>query len=138
MFNFSSRFRLPYCIDVVEQGSISKWLKVSLQSACQKGLFLRVHKQYCLYRVLASHHATARAQSWLERAHSWPVRMAGDGQGAVPASEHCTSAWHITGVAQGPYCSPAPAGSAPSPQLPAAHGTWLAAPGHLNILVGNL
>lgn len=33
MFNFSSRFMLLRCTDAAEQGSISKWLKVSLRSA---------------------------------------------------------------------------------------------------------
>lgn len=88
--------------------------------------------------VMLSHHDSAQTWSWLKRAYSWPVRMAGNGQGTIPTSQHCTSAWgHHRGGTRTVLCPTPPPrlhrGSSP-PQLPA-----LTVPGwQLNILVGNL
>lgn len=104
---------------------------------CQEGLFLYVPRQPCLDRVSASHHASAQVCSQLERPHSWPVWMAGDGQGAIPVSKRCTGAWAHRRGGTSTVLSPSP-DPAPTLWLPTARGSWLAAPGHLNILIGNL
>lgn len=92
MFNFSSQFPLLYCTDVAEQESISEWFEVSLRSA-RRDYFCMCPGSHACTGFQRCTMLELKHGPGLEQAHSWPVWMVGDGQGAVPASGSCTHAW---------------------------------------------